>query len=91
MRYFVSREIFLFDETVVVFLIGACPGEGDAAGIAPREEGTVDKLRAVIAINAEEGKREGGLDVREDFQNPFVGFIEEWSEFRPAGGDIGGG
>jgi hypothetical protein len=67
-------EIFLFDETVIVFLIGACPGEGDAAGM-------IDKLRAVIAVDAEEGEREGGLDVRKGFQNPFLGFIEEGAEF----------
>jgi hypothetical protein len=41
----------------------------------------IDKLRAVIAVDVEEGEREGGLDVLEGFQNPFLGFIEEGAEF----------
>jgi hypothetical protein len=30
------------------------------------------------------------MDVREGLHNPFLGFIEEGTEFCPAGGDIGG-
>jgi hypothetical protein len=44
MRYFVLREIFLFNETVVIFLVRSGTGEGDAVGIAPGKEGAVDKL-----------------------------------------------
>jgi hypothetical protein len=39
---------------------------------------------------AQKGERELGLDVGEGFQNPFLGFIEEGTEFCPAGSDIGG-
>jgi hypothetical protein len=67
----------LFDETVVIFLVGAGSGKGDAAGIAPGKEGAVDKLRAVVAVDAQKGKGEVILDVEEGFQNPFLGFIEE--------------
>jgi hypothetical protein len=53
--------------------------------------GMIDKLRTVFAVDAEEGEWEAGLDVREGIQNPFLGFIEEEAEFRPAGGDTDGG
>jgi hypothetical protein len=39
-----TLKVFLFDETVVVFLVGPGVGKGDAAGIAPGEEGAVNKL-----------------------------------------------
>ncbi|MDR1986989.1 MAG: hypothetical protein LBP88_08480 [Treponema sp.] len=79
-----AREVFLFDETVVVFLVGPGAGKGDAAGITPGQEGRVDTLRAVVAVDAPEGKGKAGLDVREGVENPWVGFIEEGAEFRPA-------
>jgi hypothetical protein len=87
-------EVFPFGETVAVFLIGACPGEGDAARIVPGQEGMIDKLRAVIAVDVEEGEREAGLDVREGLQNPFLGFIdglEGRGKFDPSRNDTGGG
>jgi hypothetical protein len=46
-----TREIFLFDEAVIVFLAGSGPGEGDAVGITSGQEGMVDELRAVIAVS----------------------------------------
>jgi hypothetical protein len=47
-----ALEIFLFDETVVVFLLGPGAGEGDTAGITPGQEGRVDKFRGVVAVDA---------------------------------------
>jgi hypothetical protein len=85
-----SGMSFLFDETVIVFLVGSGPGKSDMGGIAPGEEGVVDKLRAVIAGDAEEGEREAGFDVRKGLHNPFLGFIEEWAEFHPARIDVVG-
>jgi hypothetical protein len=41
----------------------------------------VDKFRAVIAVEAEEGEGKAGADIREGFDNPFLGFIEEDAEF----------
>jgi hypothetical protein len=80
----------LFDETGIVFLVGAGSGKSDVEGIAPGKEGTIDKLRAGIAVDAPKGEGEVISDVREGFHNPFLGFIEEGSEFCPAGSDIGG-
>jgi hypothetical protein len=85
-----AGEIFLFDEAVVVFLVGSATGKGDVMGIASGQEGTVDKFRAVVAVDAEEGEGESGMDVREGLQDPFLGFIEEGAEFDPAGRDVGG-
>jgi hypothetical protein len=59
--------------------------------IAPGKEGVVDKLRAVIAVDAVKGEGEGGADVREGLQYPFLGFIEEGAEFCSVGGDAGDG
>jgi hypothetical protein len=50
--------VFLFDEAVVVFFIGAGSGEGDAGGVAPGQEGMVDKLRTVNAVDAAQGEGE---------------------------------
>jgi hypothetical protein len=36
------------------------------------------------------GEGEGDFDDREGLENPFVGFIEEGTEFDPSGGNIGG-
>jgi hypothetical protein len=83
-------EVFLPDETVVVFLVGSAAGKRDVAGIAPGQEGPVDKLGAVIAVDAEKGEREGGLDVLKGLHGPVLGFIEEGTEFDPPGIDIGG-
>jgi hypothetical protein len=47
-----TLQVFLFNETVVVFLAGPGPGKGDLVSIAPGTEGMVDKLGAVIAIDA---------------------------------------
>ena len=51
----------------------------------------VDKLRTVIAVDAQEGEGEVGTEFLESLDDPFLGFIEEWAEFHPAGIDIGGG
>jgi hypothetical protein len=40
-------KVFLFDETVIVFLVGPGSGKGDMMGIAPGQEGPVDGSRAL--------------------------------------------
>ncbi|MDR0707260.1 MAG: hypothetical protein LBF60_05210 [Treponema sp.] len=57
-------------------------------GIAPGEEGAVDKLRAVVAVDAQKG----GLDwmFGRASTTHFWGFIEERAEFDPSGSGIGG-
>jgi hypothetical protein len=53
-------------------------------------EGIVDKPRAVIAVDAQQGEGEGGVDVGEGMDDPFLGCIEEGTEADPTGIDIGG-
>jgi hypothetical protein len=72
-----ALEVFLFDETIVIFLVVSGPGKGDAVGTVPGEEGMIYKFGTVIAVDAQKGKQEAGFDVRKDLQDPFVGFIEE--------------
>jgi hypothetical protein len=47
-----DTAVFLLDESVVVFVIPAASGEGDAVGFTPGFEALVDELGAVIAIQA---------------------------------------
>jgi hypothetical protein len=68
-------------QTVIVFPAGPGAGKGDVVGVTPGEEGMVDKLRAVIAVDIGEGERETGLDIREGLHDPFLGFIEEGAGF----------
>jgi len=75
--------VFLFDETVVVFAVGAGTGELDMFLGTPFLERLVDKLRAVVAVHAEEGEREGGFDGGEGLKNPFISFVEQGPEFHP--------
>jgi hypothetical protein len=44
--------VFLLDIGVVIFVIVAAPGEGDAAGFTPVLEMPVDKFSAVIVVQA---------------------------------------
>jgi hypothetical protein len=83
--------VFLFDETVVVFLVVTAVGEGEELLFAPDFSGVVNKLGAVIAVELQDGEGEGSPDVREGLESPGMGVIEEGTEFCPTGGDIGGG
>jgi hypothetical protein len=49
-------QVFLFDETGIVFLVRAGSGKSAVEGIAPEPEGGRNKLRAVIAVDAPKGK-----------------------------------
>jgi hypothetical protein len=52
----------LFHEAVIVYLVGSGPGKGDAVNVTLGQEGMIDKPRTVIAVEAEKGKRDGGMD-----------------------------
>jgi hypothetical protein len=79
--------VFLFNEAVIVFLMVAAAGEGDLFFGTPEVGGMVDKLRAVIAVELQNGERDGGFDIREGLESPGMGVIEEGTEFCPAGSD----
>jgi hypothetical protein len=82
--------VFLFDVSVVVFVIGSAAGELD--GLRPVDkmsvEVIVEELTSVITIEAEDGKREGFFDVLNVFQDSCFTLSPDGALFCPAGGDI---
>jgi len=76
--------VFLFDETVVVFTVRPRARELDMFVVAPFEHGGIDKLGAVVAVYAHEGERDGGFNVQQGLENPFVGFVERGTQFNPS-------
>ncbi len=84
--------VFLFDMSVVLIVVGAAAGELDGLGSLREvaEEVVVKEFGAVIAVEAEEGEREGGFDVLDLFQDAGFAFAPDGSLFGPAGGDIDG-
>jgi len=81
--------VFLFDEAVVVLAIGATPGEGDAFSFTVAIELVVDKLRAVIGVDAQKGKRQCGPDLFQGLEDIALGLIFHGACFGPPRGDIG--
>jgi hypothetical protein len=49
--------VLLLDVGAVVLLPGATAGKGDAVAAAPVVEAMVDELRAIVAVEADEGDR----------------------------------
>ena len=82
--------VFLFDVSVVVFVIG--PASGELNGFFPlgkvSQEVLVKELPTVIAIEAEDGERKGFFEVPDVFQNPCFALSPDGALFCPAGGDI---
>jgi hypothetical protein len=71
-----ARVIFLFHEVVVIFVIGSVAGNMDDVKFTPVPQPFVDKLRVIVAIDAQKGEGEGLGEGNEAFEAPFWGFIE---------------
>ena len=84
--------VFLFDMSVVLFVVGAAAGELDGIGslVEVTEEVVVEEFGAVIAVEAEEGERERGFDILDLLEDAGFAFAPYGSLFGPAGGDIDG-
>ncbi len=82
--------VFLFDMSIVLIVVGAAAGELDGLGSLGEvaEEVVVKEFGSVIAVEAEEGKRERGFDVADLFQDTGFAFAPNGSLFGPASGDI---
>jgi len=82
--------VFLFDMSVVLSMVGAGAGEldWDAAVSKVIVEGFIDKFTAVVRVKAEDGKRQGPLDVFGLMQDGFTGFAPNGALFGPTGGDV---
>lgn len=83
--------VFLFDMGVIVFVVGARASDLDRefSVLEVADEVPVEKFRAVIAVEAEEWKREAGFDVLELFYDFNFTFAPNGALFGPSGSDIG--
>lgn len=83
--------VFLFDVAVIVFAVGTTAGEGDVFMLAVLPEVFVNELAAIVAVNAQEGKREVGAACGDGLKHVAPGLVFRDSRFGPGGGDIGKG
>jgi hypothetical protein len=81
--------VFLFNKTIVVFLVVSRAGKGERTGRVAASVGDdlVDKFTAVIAVELPEGE---GKVVHRSLRAA-VGLIEEGIEANLAGGNVVGG
>ena len=82
--------VFLFDVSIVVFMISSASGELDGLfsfGKVPLEV-IVEELASIIAIESKDREREGFFDVLDLFQDSCFALSPYGALFGPAGGDI---
>ena len=82
--------VFLFDMSVIVFVVGTASGEVDGLFSLDKvsQEVVVEKLGAVVRIEAEQGKGQGSFDIFDLFQDIRFSFPPDGPLFGPSGGDI---
>ena len=83
--------VLLFDVAVVVLAVGTTAGEGDVFILAVLPEVFVDELAAVVAVNAQKGKRELGAARFDGLKNIATGLVFRDFRLGPGGGHIGEG
>ena len=84
--------VFLFDVSVILFVVGAAAGEVDGRCSLGEVlvEVVVEEFGSVIAIEAEEGERERGFDVLDLLEDTGFTFSPDGSLLGRTGGDIDG-
>jgi len=84
--------VFLFDVGVVIFVIGAGTGELDRVFSFGEvlKKGAIEKLGAIVGIEAQEGERERFFDILDLFQDTGFPFPPGSPLFGPCGGDVDG-
>ena len=82
--------VFLFDMGVVIFMIGPASGELDGLFSLGEvfQEGSVEELTAVVAIEAEEREREGFFDVFDLLKGAGFAGSPDGALFSPSGGNV---
>ena len=57
--------VFLFDVSVIIFVIGTASGELDGLFSLGKmsEEVVIEELGSVVTIEAKQGERQGGFDI----------------------------
>jgi hypothetical protein len=82
--------VFLFDVSVIVFVVGTASGEPDGLFSLDKvsQEVMVEKLGTVVRIEAEQGEWQGPFDIFDLFQDVRFSFTPDSPLFGPSGGDI---
>ena len=82
--------VFLFDVSVILFVVGAAAGEVDGRFSLGEVliEVVVEEFGSVIAVEAEEGERERGFDILDLLEDAGFAFAPDGSLLGPTGGDI---
>jgi hypothetical protein len=82
--------VLLFDVGVIVFVVSTASGELDGLFSLGKvsQEVVIEKLGAVVRIEAKQGERQGSFDIFDLFQDVSFSFTPDGSLFGPAGGDI---
>ena len=82
--------VFLFDVSIVVFMIGSASGELDGLFSFGKVslEVIVEELASIVTIESKDRKREGVFDLLDLFQDTCFTFSPYGTLFGPAGGDI---
>jgi hypothetical protein len=77
--------VLLLHKVIVVFAVGAAPGELDVVQVAPVFELVVDKLATVVAVNTHEGKGKLVPKLLYPLLDPAIGAVEEGVFLGPDG------
>jgi len=83
------RPVLLLDVSIVIFFVRSSSGEVDVVLGTPGAEMPIDELRAVIRIEAQETKGQGGSNLLQSLQHRRSTPPQQGPRFRPAGVDIG--
>jgi hypothetical protein len=71
--------VFLFCETVVIFVIQAAMGEQKGSGKTPPVDSIfIDEVRTMVTVKLADSEGGGGIDGLEAIQSPAVGHVEKF-------------
>ena len=82
--------VFLFDVSVVIFVVGSGASELDGAFSLNEmlQEVIIEKLATIVAIKAEQGEGQRLFDLFDLFEDIGFPLSPDGSLFRPAGGNV---
>ena len=80
--------VFLFDMSIVVFLVGSATSELDVFLMAISPEVMVNEFRAVVGVYGLEGEGQSLTDLPEGQEDAGFAFAHDGSGFHPTGEDV---
>jgi hypothetical protein len=85
-----ERAVLLFDETVIILLVGSGAGEGDVAGsLGPESEQVgIEELTAVVRMDLADGEGQMVEDMAEGITHDQPGATQDSTTLTPAGSDV---